>query len=68
MAENRPHAVPGDLSAQLAEHRDVLRPVIRAARAALGAGVPMGLLTHALVIAGTVGDELPGEDGTDGQD
>ena len=41
MAENRPHAAGNDLSAQLAKHRDVLRPVVRAARAALDAGVPL---------------------------
>jgi transcriptional regulator with XRE-family HTH domain len=64
MAENRPHAAGNDLSAQLAEHRDALRPVIRAARAALAAGVPVGVLTQTMVIADTIGDDLPGpEDG-----
>jgi transcriptional regulator with XRE-family HTH domain len=67
MVENRPHAAAGDLSAQLAEHRDALQPVVRAARAALAAGVPVGVLLHAMLIADTIGDELPGG-GTDGQD
>jgi Helix-turn-helix len=67
MAENRPHAATGDLGAQLAKYRDALQPVVRAARAALKAGVPAGVLRHAIVIAETIGDELPGG-GTDGQD
>ena len=67
MAENRPHAATGDLGAQLIKHRDALQPVVKAARAALAAGVPVGVLLHAMLIADTMGDELPGG-GTDGQD
>jgi hypothetical protein len=66
MAENRPHAATGDLGAQLIKHRDALQPVVRAARAALATGVPVGVLQHAMLIADTIGDELPGG-GTDGQ-
>jgi hypothetical protein len=72
-AENQPHAAGYDLSGQLAKHRDALRPVIRAARAALDAGVPMGVLTQAMVIADTIDDDRvepeggPPEDYTDGQ-
>jgi transcriptional regulator with XRE-family HTH domain len=60
-AVNRPHAATGDLSVQLAEHRDALRPVVQSARAALKAGVPVGVLIHAMLIA----DTMDGNDGTD---
>jgi hypothetical protein len=67
MAENRPHAASYDLAEQLADHREVLRPLVQAARAALAAGVPVGVLTYTMLIADTIGDELPGET-NDGQD
>jgi hypothetical protein len=66
MAENRPHAAGYDMPAQLAEHRDVLRPVVRAARAALAAGVPVGVLMQVMLIADTIGDDLPGPEGSEG--
>jgi hypothetical protein len=68
MAENRPHAAAYDLSAQLRKHRDALRPVVQAARAALSEGVPVGVLMQAMIIADTIGDDLPGpEDDGDGK-
>lgn len=59
MVENRPHAVGYDFQEQLVKHRDALQPVVRAARAALEAGVPAGVLRQAMVIAETFGDDLP---------
>jgi helix-turn-helix protein len=67
MAENRPHVSGHDLPGQLAKHRDVLQPVARAARAALAAGVPAGVLMQLMVIADTIdGDLAATEDDGDG--
>jgi hypothetical protein len=66
MEENRPHAATGDLGAQLIKHRDALQPVVQAARAALAADVPVGVLLHAMLIADTMGDELPGDGNNEG--
>jgi transcriptional regulator with XRE-family HTH domain len=65
MTENRPHAA-GDLFAQITEHREALRPVVRAALAALDAGVPGSVLQHAMLAVEQVGELL--QEGNDGQD